>query len=53
MNWKNMWEAFADTMSKEYYQQLVLKGLLNTMLVAVIGLFIGILIGTFFYLHSG
>ncbi len=41
-----MWEAFADTMSKEYYQQLVLKGLVNTMLVAVLGLFIGILIGT-------
>ncbi len=41
-----MWEAFADTMSKEYYQQLVLKGLVNTLLVAVLGLFIGILIGT-------
>ena len=41
-----MWEAFIDTMSKPYYQNLVLKGLGNTVMVAVLGLIIGIVIGT-------
>jgi len=35
-----------DSMSSEVYQKLLLKGLMNTVLIAVSGLIIGIIIGT-------
>ena len=46
MNWSVKWEKFISTMESEYFQELLLKGLLNTVKVAVLGLIIGIVIGT-------
>lgn len=46
MDWATKWEKFLKTMESEYFQKLLLKGLVNTIQVAVIGLIIGILIGT-------
>ena len=46
MDWATKWEKFLKTMESEYFQKLLLKGLMNTVQVAVIGLIIGILIGT-------
>lgn len=46
MDWATKWEKFLKTMESEYFQKLLLKGLMNTIQVAVIGLIIGILIGT-------
>ena len=46
MDWATKWEKFAKTMQGEYFQELLLKGLLNTVQVAVFGLIIGIVIGT-------
>ncbi len=46
MNWGVKWEKFFSVMQSEYFQQLLLDGLLNTVKVAVLGLIIGILIGT-------
>ena len=46
MNWSTKWEKFFSTMESEYFQNLLLKGLLNTVQVAVFGLIIGIFIGT-------
>lgn len=46
MNWGVKWERFIATMKSEYYQQLLLQGLVNTIKVAVWGLIIGIIIGT-------
>lgn len=46
MNWGVKWERFIATMKSEYYQQLLLQGLVNTVKVAVWGLIIGIIIGT-------
>ena len=46
MNWATKWEKFISTMQGEYFQKLLVKGLLNTIQVAVWGLIIGILIGT-------
>lgn len=46
MNWGVKWEKFFSVMQSEYFQQLLIDGLLNTVKVAVLGLVIGILIGT-------
>lgn len=46
MNWGVKIEKFLSTMKSEYFRQLLLDGLNNTVKVAVIGLIIGILIGT-------
>ena len=46
MNWATKWEKFAKTMQGEYFQELLVKGLINTVQVAVFGLIIGIIIGT-------
>ena len=46
MNWAIKWEKFISTMESEYFQKLLVKGLLNTIQVAVLGLIIGIVIGT-------
>lgn len=46
MNWSVKWEKFIKSMQSEYFQQLLIDGLVNTVKVAVIGLIIGILIGT-------
>ena len=46
MNWSNKWNVFWESISKESFQQLVFEGLTNTILIAVLGLLIGIVIGT-------
>ena len=46
MNWSIKWEKFLSTMESEYFQKLLLDGLINTVKVAVLGLIIGIVIGT-------
>ena len=40
------WSVFISSISQKNFQQLILKGLLNTLLIAVFGLLIGIVIGT-------
>lgn len=46
MNWGVKWEKFVSTMQSEYFRELLIVGLINTVKVAVLGLIIGILIGT-------
>ena len=46
LNWSAKFNNFFATISKEYYFEVFLKGLGNTISVAVIGLIIGIVIGT-------
>lgn len=46
MNWNIKWEKFIKTMQSEYFQELLMDGLWNTVKVAIFGLLIGILIGT-------
>ena len=46
MNWGVKWEKFVSTMESEYFRQLLWTGFLNTIKVAVLGLLIGIVIGT-------
>ena len=46
MNWSVKLEKFLSTMESEYFQDLLITGLINTIRVAVIGLIIGIVIGT-------
>ena len=46
MNWSVKWDKFISTMENEYFRDLLLKGLGNTVKVAVLGLLIGILIGS-------
>ena len=46
MNWKTKWSVFVKTMKNEYFQELLLTGLWNTIKIAIWGLIIGILIGT-------
>lgn len=46
MDWATKWEKFLSTMESEYFQKLLLDGLANTVKVAVLGLIIGIFIGT-------
>lgn len=44
--WSVKFKNFFETLSNEYYWQILLKGLFNTIQVAVVGLVIGIVIGT-------
>ena len=46
MNWSVKIEKFISTMENEYFRKLLLEGLANTVKVAVLGLIIGILIGS-------
>ncbi len=46
MKWGVKIEKFLSTMESEYFQKLLLDGLVNTVKVAVLGLIIGIIIGT-------
>ena len=46
MNWNVKFEKFISTMENEYFRELLLEGLVNTINVAVLGLLIGILIGS-------
>lgn len=46
MNWQVKWSRFWETMSNPYWMVLFFKGLLNTVLIAVCGLLIGIVVGT-------
>lgn len=46
LNWSAKFSNFFATISKEYYFEVFLKGLANTINVAVVGLIIGIIIGT-------
>lgn len=45
-NWGNKLETFLDTLKQATYRELILTGLKNTILIACLGLVIGILIGT-------
>ena len=46
MNWQVKWSRFWETMSNPYWTVPFFKGLLNTVLIAVCGLLIGIVVGT-------
>lgn len=46
VDWSVKWEVFKDSLSSENTRSLIKQGLLNTLLIAVLGLLIGILIGT-------
>ena len=47
MNWASKWKIFLDSINQESFQELIKTGLINTILIAVLGLVIGIVIGTF------
>ena len=47
MNWSTKIEKFLSAMESDYFQDLLVTGFINTIRVAVIGLIIGIVIGTF------
>lgn len=46
MNWSSKWSTFIESISNENFQQLIKTGLINTILIAVLGLLIGIAVGT-------
>jgi len=46
MDFAAKWEVFWQALGREYWQKLLLKGILNTVEIAVFGLVIGIVIGT-------
>lgn len=46
MNWGIKIEKFLSVMEESYFRQLLIEGLINTVKVAVMGLIIGIFIGT-------
>ena len=46
MNFANSWNVFWGVLKNEYWQQLLLKGIKNTVEIAVLGLIIGIVLGT-------
>lgn len=46
MNFSAKWTNFWQVLSKEYWQKLLFKGILNTVEIAVLGLIIGIIVGT-------
>lgn len=46
MDWSAKFEVFFEVMSKKTWQDKLLKGLLNTVEIAVVGLIVGIIIGT-------
>lgn len=45
-SWGNKLETFLDTLKQATYRDLILTGLKNTLLIACLGLVIGILVGT-------
>ncbi len=45
-SWEAKWDVFVSSISSPKFQQLILTGLLNTVLIAVLGLLIGIVVGT-------
>ena len=45
-NWSSKWNVFWDSINKENFQELIKTGLINTVLIAVMGLLIGIVLGT-------
>lgn len=45
MDWSTKISVFFNTMKNEYWQELFLTGLLNTVKIAVIGLILGIVVG--------
>lgn len=46
MNWAKHWNVFWEAIQSKQNQELILKGIGNTVLIAVLGLLIGIVIGT-------
>lgn len=46
MNLKNSWEVFWSVLKNDFWKQLLLKGIINTIEIAVLGLIIGIVLGT-------
>ncbi|MDD6926356.1 MAG: amino acid ABC transporter permease [Candidatus Borkfalkiaceae bacterium] len=46
MNFANSWNVFWGVLKNEFWQQLLLKGIKNTIEIAVFGLIIGIVLGT-------
>ncbi|MCI5838517.1 MAG: amino acid ABC transporter permease [Christensenellaceae bacterium] len=46
MNLKNSWEVFWSVLKKDYWKKLLVKGIVNTIEIAVLGLIIGIVLGT-------
>lgn len=46
MNFANSWNVFWGVLKNEFWQQLLLKGIQNTIEIAVFGLIIGIVLGT-------
>lgn len=46
MNWSSKWNVFWENLQQDSYKELIRIGLTNTILIATIGLLIGIVIGT-------
>lgn len=46
MNFSAKWNNFWSVLSNDYWQKLLVKGILNTVEIAVFGLIIGIIVGT-------
>lgn len=46
MNWHAKFKVFLDAIKQSSFQELIITGLLNTLLIAFLGLIIGIVIGT-------
>ncbi len=46
MNWNKMWEIFWSDIKTPYWTGLLVKGIQNTIKVAIIGFILGIIIGT-------
>ena len=46
VKWEAKFEVFEKSISSQYFKDLVIQGLINTIAIAVFGLLIGILIGT-------
>lgn len=46
MNFSAKWNNFWQVLSNDYWQKLLVKGILNTVEIAVFGLIIGIIVGT-------
>ena len=40
------WDVFSKSLSSSYFKELIIQGLINTLIIAVCGLLIGIVIGT-------
>ena len=46
MNWSSKWNTFLESISNQNFQQLIKTGLINTIIIAILGLLIGIVVGT-------